>query len=135
MKKCIIIVILIYLTYSWTPPFLTLIFPVNTEKITGNYIVHTCQAESCSFYLLHFSDDGKLKMQCFDENGTNKASTIVKWKLKNGHSVLIKSDYDRYLFPHFGVVHRNLFFPWIIKIEVAVDGQCELEQWNFDTKL
>ena len=135
MKKCIIIAILIYLAYSWLPPFLTLVFPVNTKKIAGNYIVHTCQTDSCSFYLLHFSDNNKLKMQCFDENGTSKASALVKWKLKNGHSVVIESDYDRYLFPHFGAVHRNLFFPWVIKIEAAVDGQCELEQWNFATKL
>ena len=74
-------------------------------------------------------------MQCIDNNGSIKKTNTVFWELKNGHSIVIEGDNDQFFFPYFGNIHRNLFFPWVIKIETAINGQCEIDEWNFAIKL
>jgi hypothetical protein len=135
MKKCFLTILTIYLAYIWLPPFITVLFPISEKQIKGNYIAKDCTIEECSFYNLHFNKNNELIMQCIDSNGTIYKTDKVTWSMKNGHSIEIEGDYDRFYFPHFGDIHRNLFFPWIFKIETAIDGQCELDEWYFATKI
>jgi len=135
MKKCILTVLVIYIISIWFPPFLTIIFPVNEQKVEGTYIVNSCTTNQCDYYSIHFLPKNKLTMQCMDNNGTVRQTAHTAWKIEHGHKIIVDNNYSNFEFPYFGDIHRNLFFPWVIKIESAINGQCELEQWNFATKI
>ena len=76
MKKCFFIFFIIYLLSIWLPPFLTILFPVNKEEIAGNYLLSTCSAKDCAFYIIHFDKNNSVVMQCIDDNGKVKKQSI-----------------------------------------------------------
>ena len=89
--------------YIWLPPVITVIFPVDRNDIVGNYIVDTCKNDECLFYHLHFTDN-ELIMQGIDANGTIKLMSKVNWSIKNGHSIVLDGEFDKFYFPlHFGI--------------------------------
>ncbi len=135
MKKCFLIFFIIYVLSIWLPPFLTMLFPVNTKKIIGNYILSTCTTKDCAFYNIHFKKNNEVITQCINNDGKIKKQSINKWQIKNGHTIELEENFDDFMFPRFGDIHRNIFFPWEIKIETQINGQCQFDEWNFAEKL
>ena len=135
MKKCFLIFFIIYVLYVWLPPFITVLFPVSNEKIIGNYILSTCTAKDCAFYNIHFKKNNEVVTHCVDNNGSIKKQSINRWYIKNGHTIVLENNFNDFMFPRFGDIHRNMFFPWEIKIETQINGQCQFDEWNFAEKI